>query len=330
MKMRIAALLACALLCLLPARAAEPIDTTQPVSLTIYYHDGTLALSGAKFSVYHIASSDANGALTPAEDFAAYADDIANSDNWRTLAATLQSHVLRADSHIQPTASGTTDAHGKLTVSDLIPGLYLVTGQRLHTDDSYYDVSPFLVQLPTANENGTWNYDVTVDPKNASQPTPSEGYTVARKVLKVWDDAGFEDKRPPEIVVQLVREDGMVYDTVALSEENGWRYTWEGLDAQYRWFIAEQTPSGYRMELTQEGVTFVITNHYTSSTPDTPYTPDTPDTPDAPGTPVDEQNTPDTPILPQTGQLWWPVPLLVAAGLALLSVGLARRRHDDA
>ena len=32
--------------------------------------------------------------------------------------------------------------------------------------------------------------------------------------------------------------------------------------------------------------------------------------------------------LPQTGQLWWPVPLLICAGLGCIAVGLFRRRED--
>lgn len=33
--------------------------------------------------------------------------------------------------------------------------------------------------------------------------------------------------------------------------------------------------------------------------------------------------------LPQTGQLWWPVPLLLSVGLACVVVGLVRRRRDE-
>jgi len=38
--------------------------------------------------------------------------------------------------------------------------------------------------------------------------------------------------------------------------------------------------------------------------------------------------TPTPPSLPQTGQLWWPVPVLAAAGLFCLVLGLLRRRED--
>ncbi len=43
-------------------------------------------------------------------------------------------------------------------------------------------------------------------------------------------------------------------------------------------------------------------------------------------------NRPDTPKggkLPQTGQLWWPVPVLLLAGLVLVIVGLLRRKEDN-
>lgn len=63
-----------------------------------------------------------------------------------------------------------------------------------------------------------------------------------------------------------------------------------------------------------------------SSTPTAPTTPTTPTTPST--------STPGggTPTLPQTGQLNWPVPVLVVLGLGLISVGWLLRkteRHAD-
>ena len=44
-----------------------------------------------------------------------------------------------------------------------------------------------------------------------------------------------------------------------------------------------------------------------------------------------EPHAPESPDggLPQTGQLWWPVPVLVSAGLLLIAVGYLLRRHSD-
>ena len=100
-----------------------------------------------------------------------------------------------------------------------------------------------------------------------------------------------------------------VYDTVKLSEENSWRYGWTDLPAMENgqpvdWQVTELTPEGYTVTVSREGETFLVTN--------TGHGP---------------QN-PGEPTLPQTGSLWWPVPLLAACGLICLALGARRRRHD--
>lgn len=87
------------------------------------------------------------------------------------------------------------------------------------------------------------------------------------------------------------------------------------------------------------------TNPPVNSRPPTPNEPDVPiDDPDIPlgpppidETPVDEPpeeieiDEPETPLgdLPQTGQLWWPVPFLAVAGMFLVLLGLIRRRGGE-
>jgi LPXTG-motif cell wall-anchored protein len=47
-------------------------------------------------------------------------------------------------------------------------------------------------------------------------------------------------------------------------------------------------------------------------------------------TPPPKDNTPPSGgKLPQTGQLWWPVAVLLAAGVILLGVGVFRRRSGN-
>ena len=52
----------------------------------------------------------------------------------------------------------------------------------------------------------------------------------------------------------------------------------------------------------------------------------TPGKPGTPGTPSSGSKT----VLPQTGQLWWPLPLLCGAGLALVILGFALKRKKTA
>ncbi len=46
-----------------------------------------------------------------------------------------------------------------------------------------------------------------------------------------------------------------------------------------------------------------------------------------PDTPPEEPPTP--PHIPQTGQLWWPVPVLACGGLASLIIGVVRRKGNE-
>ena len=73
----------------------------------------------------------------------------------------------------------------------------------------------------------------------------------------------------------------------------------------------EKELKNYSVEVSKEGITFVVTNTYVDDVPE-------------------EQNPTNTPkpTLPQTGQLWWPVPVLLCAGLLLLIVGLVRSRRS--
>lgn len=95
--------------------------------------------------------------------------------------------------------------------------------------------------------------------------------------------------------------------------------------------------------------------HDTPDTPDKPDKPDTPDTPDKPdtpsnpdkpnipivpsepdtppdvNTPPEEPSVPETPPaekLPQTGLLWWPVPILAICGVVVFMTGWIKQRTD--
>lgn len=315
-----------AVLLLLPvqAMAAGSIDTGRDVSLTISYQDGNTPLTGAGFDLYMIATVDEYGELTTAEAFRQFNVDIRGKDDaaWKALASTLEGYVLRDG--IAPTDSGKTDQQGLLTFPNqaerLEQGLYLVLGHRHTQSGRIYDATPFMVLLPTQDkEANDWLYDVIVKPKHESRPEPEnpDDNTITRKVLKVWADEGHEKERPKEVIVQLLR-DGKVYETVTLNAANNWRYTWEDLDDRYQWTIVEKELEDYTVTVTREGVTFVVTNTYTENTPDEP-TPTDPTPPTQPG-------NPGKPTLPQTGQLWWPVPVLMAAGLLFVVIGLIRRR----
>ena len=316
MAKRICAWLACLLvLCyVLPlgTHAAGFLDTEETVTLTVSAQKGDVKLSGAAFDIYLVATYDQYGEITVTEEFSRINLDIRgeNDEAWQEATLLLESYI--AISGIQPTDSGMTDADGMLTFPTgdkaLTQGIYLVVGQ-VHTQDGVvYTPASFLVSLPNRDKTtDEWGYDVTVAPKYESRE--EEETTITRKVLKVWEDKGYEDKRPKEITVYLLK-DGTIVDTVVLNADNGWSHTWEGLDPNAKWAVAENSMKDYAVDITREGITFVITNRYADDTP--------------PAT-----TTPSGGKLPQTGQLWWPVPVLLAAGLGLIVLGMIRRRGYD-
>lgn len=305
------------LLMLMPvtALAAGSIDKNQDVSLTLTYAEKGEPITGADFSIYLVATVDKYGELTITDDFKQFNIDIRGKDDeaWRTVASTMEGYVLR--DNITPTDSGKTDINGQLTFpttnKKLEQGLYLVLGTRHAQNGFYYDATSFMIMLPSQNvATNEWEYIVSAMPKHESEEIPDEPVVITRKVLKKWDDDGHKKDRPKEVVVQLLR-DGKVYDTVTLNADNNWRYTWQGLESDYRWTVVEKELKNYSVEVSKEGITFVVTNTYVDDVPE-------------------EQNPTNTPkpTLPQTGQLWWPVPVLLCAGLLLLIVGLVRSRRS--
>ena len=333
------------------ARAAGTIDLQRPCGLNLAYRDGQTPLVGQIFSIYLTATVDEVGELTVTEDFAQFNVNIRgkNDEAWKTLASTLEGYVLR--DRITPTDVGSTNQWGELSFPSegktLTPGLYLVLGSRHIQDGVVYDSQPFMTVLPTMDkEADDWEYLVEASPKFNSHGEPEDGDTVDRRVLKIWQDEGHELERPNTVTAQLLK-DGVLVDSVTLSAANGWGYTWENLDSSSQWLVTEAASGDYTVEIFREGATLVMVNSSTTDIPDEPVPespgepdepdnpdnpdkPDEPDKPDNPEEPDDEFDIPDEDVplasLPQTGQLWWPVPLLLCGGLTMIVLGLLRRR----
>lgn len=289
--------------------AYETVDIGRETSLSVYFGKDGIGFSGVEFRVYRVAEVSETVQFTLTGDFTDYPVTVNNLDSsgWRALAQTLDGYVARDGlAYLQAAGTG-TDGYAKF--SALPAGLYLVVGDRFREDSLTYTPEPFLICLPNMDsEADAWDYDPTVFCKYDSSSEGGEDGTVTRKVLKVWKDDGKEEERPEEIVVQLLLDD-MVYDTVTLNEKNNWRYTWSGLNGDYQWRVTEcETPEGYTVSVNRESITFVMTNTRTEESPD-------------PG-------TSDNPNLPQTGMLWWPVPLLTCCGLFLLLVGWGVKHRE--
>lgn len=280
-----------------------------------------------EFQLYFAAEETETG-FQATEKFAAYDLDFtwSGADDLRTLATTLFSCVVRGQ--IEPDCEEMSDHSGIAVITGLRPGLYLLLSQG--------NITPTVICV---REGAS----VSVNPKDDPGGGDDDD-DISVKVLKVWDDDGYESQRPAEIEIELYRN-GNLMDTVELSEENGWRHTWSNLPAGYSYLVSEKdVPEGYRVKMSQDGESFTITNTFRNSDepndPNLPIKPTDPGTPVEPADPVDpgvpaEPSDPgvaDDPLLPQTGQLWWPVPVLALCGMVSFSFGWLRYRssgHED-
>lgn len=311
---------------------AEAIDITESVYLTLNCRYGDKPVQGKTFNAYRLADVDKYGRITPIDDYEYFNLGILGRDDesWRATAAALESYVLA--NNIKADGKAVSDENGIARFERLEQGLYLVIDSRMTMGNVRYEISPVIVQLPMADtDTNSWKYNVTSDVKGEIipvSPSQPDSQYIDITVTKGWEDNDDEYKvRPSEVRVYLLKE-GDVIDQAVLNRENNWKHTWKYLDKRYSYTVAEDIVECYSPQLEREGYEFALINtYYDSSIEPGPSgdinVPDGTDSPGASGT-----GSPDSGKLPQTGSLWWPVPVLTAAGLILVCAGVMRRRRS--
>lgn len=195
----------------------------------------------------------------------------------------LENRILKDG--IEADAYATSDSSGKARFSGLESGIYLVVGKEVESNGVFYMPQVSLVSL---------SGDLSVDLKYETSNKASRIH-----VLKVWKKDN-KKSRPKSIEVCLLRSDGIVVDKVVLNSDNQWSTTWDSLSTLYTYSVMETSvPSGYKESCYREMDTIVLTN-----TGSDKYR-------------VEKKDE----VLPNSGQLWWPVPVLLFVGLVLFGLG---------
>ncbi|MEE1227769.1 MAG: Cna B-type domain-containing protein [Lachnospiraceae bacterium] len=211
-------------------------------------------------------------------------------------------------------------------------GVYVVTGDTQQEDNGYAvttrSATPSLVFIPGENdENSPLTEDITIDVK-PMESQMDKAYDLS--VYKLWSDKENQAKaRPEKIQVGLYNKvTKKVEDKQTLSQANNWSYTWTQLSKKYVYSIIEypENQDYYLTEVSYNKGAVTLTNTYiphkeknVSANPTNKVTPK-------------KSGTKNTVAkkLPQTGQLWWPVPFLVCLGLISLIIGLVRKNKNRA
>lgn len=325
------------------------IDLSVPGDLSLTYrceeYEGStqaVAISGADISIYKVADISANGEFTLVDTYSNInnfpvtdLNKIKSQDTWKEISSSIGGYIYQ--NGVAPTATLTTDDNGLVHFTGIELGLYFVGNVTRQVGDCIYSFSSFLISVPGLDENDEWVnpvYNVVGLVKCSRTYLPHE---VTYELLKTWDDAGYESYRPTSITV-IIYCDGSMFSEVTLGVDNNWRYTWN-YEEGHEWTFAEVINSSlpYTNSLTSSGNTYRLTNSYKPTTPDTPDTPDTPGTPEEPGLPSlpevlgairDLPEVLGARRLPQTGQLWWPIPILVIVGAILIVKGIRKSKEN--
>lgn len=258
------------------ADAKEPIETTKDCSMTLSYVHNQTVFPNLKVQVYHIATVSSDFQYTLTADFASTnltVNGVSSTNEWDAMRTTLESYViangLSADYEYR------TDSNGSVKLENLTPGLYFIMPIQFANDGAYYYFDSALVALPGLGNDGKWQYDISVKPKpEIDIPT---GDDEEYKVVKLWRDNGHQEKRPSNIDVDIICN-GKVVETVVLSAENNWSYSWTAEDNGDKWQVSERNlPEGYVMTVEEHTTSFTIINTI-PGTPDIPQTGDTSNT----------------------------------------------------
>lgn len=318
--------------------ADEEMGGEQDMSLTIQNQTGEESLEGVEFYLYQVANLHENDEFEVEQDFEDAGVSMSmdtSEESWFDRAVTLKSypiHQAAENSPIEPVSIVETDQEGTAIFEDLQEGLFLLVGKPVAEDEILYAPAATLISLPYLDEDGdSLDYNPTISIKNSVRMRTDEIMDLS--AVKVWKDAGYEQYRPSSITVTLY-QNGEEYSTVELNQANNWNYIWRNLSSNAQWHLVERDiASGYTVTAVRNMGVITVKNTYhpISQTSHQPgqQAPNEPgqQTPNQPG--QGASGTAAQAVLPQTGQLWWPVSLFSVCGLVLLLVGWKIRKKGS-
>lgn len=262
-------------------------------------------------SLYRVGEFTEQGTFILTKPYQSYSVslDHSSSEEWQATANTLAQYIERDGIHAD--VEGISSSNHTIAFNNLTCGLYLMIGSEKEVNDhgsvEVYTPQVSFIALPDVSTDDP--YRITTVMKYEKND-----YTqTSLHVLKVWKNDS-DNTRPASIQVDLLQKntDGntIVFDQQILSAENQWSYTWNDLSSRYTWNVVETTvPQGYTESSIKEGNTVVLTNTST--------------------TPVIEEKPKPSNQLPLTGQLQWPIPVLVIAGIMFLIIGKVCRKYEE-
>lgn len=308
-------------------------DDTGSAELICRYEDETLA--GMNWRIYYAGTRSGDQYILDGafSDYRITHGDL-TAETLTTLASTLANYAVL--DNIVPDASGITDQNGSVNFTGLAPGFYLVAGDKLKIDNGTYAPAPIIIEIGESNAN------IVAYPKFTYYDVLGAD-TIRMRVRKIWENGDDNVTIADDASVDVeIYSDSKLVETVTLSKNNNWTYTWDG-DSSVTWSVLEvNIPENYTVAYRSNDSQFVVVNTFE---PDVPIITTTTTTSSVTGTtttgtgitsttakPAGTTTAKSVTKLPQTGQLWWPVPILALGGMIFVGVGfclISRSKKED-
>lgn len=258
-------------------------------------------LENTEIKIYKIANILDDSSFEINSPFDKYDIDMSidnyNSMDKLSVSKTLESYIKR-DS-ITELDKTLTDAKFEGNFSELSRGIYLLVGNEKIENNMKYIMSPVLLKLDGNSGDLINDFELKYEKHDIEEKENIKAY-------KLWDDSKIN--RPESIEIQLL-QDGKIYDTTPLNEANNWKKIWDKLPSGHTYEVVEKNvPDNYKVLIKSEGSVFKIINTIKDGAKEPP-----------------KNNT-----VPQTGQLWWPIPLLLTISLMFILIGIKKnRKHEE-
>ena len=252
------------------------------IQITLYEKKDNEKIEGAELTIYKVADArekDHNLVFEYVKELEGCPVSLEDLES-----ATVSSEIEKCIPSDMTGIVKVTDSDGSVKYEDLDLGLYLV--KQTNKVEGFSKIDSFLVMIPKVIDN-KWVYDVEATPKTDIIRV------INIDVKKVWNTSTSNTNHtiniPKSITVELLLNDEVI-DTITLSKENDWKYTWVDLEKSDMYTVREKNvPKGYTVTYQKEDNSFIVTN--TSS-------------------------------LVQTGQMLWIVLLVLMIGVLFVIISL--------
>lgn len=263
-------------------------------------------VEGITWNITKVADKDVYGSYHLLADFAecaAPAEGMSAAE-LATLAGSYYNVIVAKG--ITPVTGAVSNSSGIAVIEGLEKGVYVFACEEYVKDYKKYTPVPAIIEI-TGQETGAVRVEAKFQVQELQRPTRYQ-----YRVEKVWSGEDNNTKyRPSKVVIEIFC-DGNSVEEVTLDASNNWNYEWES-ESDHNWSVIEKDVSEYyKVVYKEQDGKFVVENTFASNITPTP-------------TPVNPTGTPTpttTPKLPQTGQLNWPVPMLLLAGMILIGIGI--------